>query len=173
MILTGWNKTSWNLIGWNLITQIKKITISPWARDEFTQVVCLKIWPLQFVNRTKCIKKTVVSCNVTGEITLGTKLKIPIFTLTYPITYKVGFWYIKSLCIRNTVSKNTYQNFRDKRLIRPRSKYPIWQRSQPISYKANLLQKDNIYQVDFKYNTTYQNIQGKTKVRPTFVPRNA
>ena len=34
--------------------------------------------------QTKCIKKTVVSCDVTGEITLGTKLKMPIFTLYLP-----------------------------------------------------------------------------------------
>ena len=44
-----------------------------------------------------------VSCKVTGGITLGTKLKMPIFTLTYPITYKVEFWYFKCLCNRDTV----------------------------------------------------------------------
>ena len=32
----------------------------------------------------KWIKKTVVSCGVTGGITLGTKLKMPIFTLYLP-----------------------------------------------------------------------------------------
>ena len=42
-----------------------------------------------------------------------------------PISYKVGFWYFKGLCIRDTVSNKTYQNFRDKRLVRPGSKYLI------------------------------------------------
>ena len=83
-----------------------------------------KVWLLQFLNQTKCIKKTVVSCDVTGGITLGTKLKMPIFTfkLTYRITYKVGFWYFANLYNRNTVSNKTHQYFRDKRLVRPGSK---------------------------------------------------
>ena len=80
--------------------------------------------------------KTVVSCDVTGGITRGTKLKCPFSLFTYPISYKVGFWYFKRLCNRDTVSNKTYQYFRDKRLVRPGSKYPNCQRSQPISYKA-------------------------------------
>ena len=38
-----------------------------------------KVRPLRFVNQTKCIKKAVVSCDVTRGITLGSKLKTPIF----------------------------------------------------------------------------------------------
>ena len=37
-----------------------------------------------FVNQTKYIKKTVASCDATGGITLGTKLKMPIFTRYLP-----------------------------------------------------------------------------------------
>ena len=92
-----------------------------------------------------------ISCDVTGGLTLGTKLKTPIFPFFL-------FWYFRSLCIRDTVSNKTYQNFRDKRLVRPKSKYPIWQRSRPISYKDKFSQRDNIYLVDFKYDITYQNI---------------
>ena len=40
-----------------------------------------KVWLLQFVNQINSIKKTVDSCDATGRITLGTKLKMPIFTL--------------------------------------------------------------------------------------------
>ena len=72
-----------------------------------------------------------VSCDVTGRITPRTKLKMPIFNLylprnifTYPVTYKVEFWYFKSLCNWDTVSIRTYQNFRDKRLVRAESKCP-------------------------------------------------
>ena len=43
-----------------------------------------KIWPLQFVNQTKSIKKTVANLDAIGGITLGTKLKTPIFTLYLP-----------------------------------------------------------------------------------------
>ena len=100
--------------------------------------------------------------------TLGTKLEMPIFTLYLPHN-KVGFWYFRSLYIRNTISNKTYQNFRDKRLLGPGSKYPIWQRSQLISYNAKFSQRDNVYLADFKYNITYQNIRGKTKVRLHFI----
>ena len=89
------------------------------------------------------------------------------------ITCKVEFWYFKSLCNWDTVSNKTYQNFRDKRLVRPGSKCPNWQRSQPISYKAKFSQRYNIYLVDLKCNITYQNIREKTKVRPIFIPWNA
>ena len=82
-----------------------------------------------------------VSCDVTGGITLETKLKCPFLPFTYPITYKVEFWYFKSLCNWDTVSNRTYQNFRDKSLVRPGSKYPNWQRSQPISYKVKFSQR--------------------------------
>ena len=78
-------------------------------------------------------------------------------TFTYPIIYKVVFWYFKSLCNRNTVSNKTYQYFRDKSLIRPESKYS--NRPQPISYKTKFSQRDNIHLVDLKYNITYQNIR--------------
>ena len=103
---------------------------------------------------------------------MGLNWKCPFSPFTYPITYKVGFWYFRSLCIRNMVSNKTYQNFHDKRLLRSGGKYPNWQRSQPISYDTKFSQKDNIY-LDLKYNITYQNFRGKTKVRPTFIPRNA
>ena len=129
-----------------------------------------KVWLLQFVNQMKWIKKAVVSCDVTRAITLGTKLKMP---FTYSITYKVEFWYFKSLCDSHAVSNRTYQNFRDKRMVRSGSKCPNWQRSQPISYKAKFSQRYNIYLVDLKCNITYQNIRGKTKVRPIFIPWNA
>ena len=86
--------------------------------------------------------------------------KCPFSPFIYHITYKVEFWYFKSLCNWDIVSNRTYQNFRDKRLVRPGRKYSNWQRSQPISYKAKFLQRDNVYLVDFKYNITYQNIRG-------------
>ena len=55
------------------------------ARDGFIQPIFLqKVWLLQFVNQIKWIKKTVVSCDVIGGITLGTTLKMPIFTLYLP-----------------------------------------------------------------------------------------
>ena len=43
-----------------------------------------KVLLLQFVNQMKWIKKTIVSCDVTGGITFGTKLKMPIFTYYLP-----------------------------------------------------------------------------------------
>ena len=56
------------------------------ARDGFLQPIFYGFLQpmLQFVNQIKWIKKTVVSGNVTGGITLGTKLKMPIFTLYLP-----------------------------------------------------------------------------------------
>ena len=104
---------------------------------------------------------------------MGLNWKCPLSPFTYTITYKVGFWYFKSLCNRDTVSNKTFQYFRDKRLVRPGSKYPNWQGSQPINYKAKFSHKDNIYLVDLKSNITYQNIRGETKVRPIFIPWNA
>ena len=94
---------------------------------------------------------------------MGLIWKCPFSPFTYPITYKAGFCYCRSLCIRDTVSNKTYQNLLDKRLVRPGSKYPTWQRSQPISCKAKFSQNDNIYLVDLKYNITYQNIQGELR----------
>ena len=91
---------------------------------------------------------------------MGLNWKFPFSPFTYPITYKVGFLYFRSSCIKNTISNNTCQNFRDKRLVRPGSKYPIRQRSQLITYKAKFSQIDNIYLIDLKYNITYQNIRG-------------
>ena len=90
---------------------------------------------------------------------MGPNWKCPFSPFTYPIAYKVGFWYFRSLFIRDTVSNKTYQNFCDKRFVRPGSNYSTWQRSQPISYKAKFSQRDNIYLVDLKYSITYQNIQ--------------
>ena len=89
--------------------------------------------------------------------------KCPFSPFTYAITYKVGFWSFRSLCIRDTVSNKIYQNFCDKRLVKPGSKYPIWQRSQPLNYKTKFSQRDNIYLVDLKYNITYQNIRGELR----------
>ena len=48
------------------------------------KAVFQKVWLFQFVNQIKWIKKTVVSCYISGRITLGTKLKILIFTLHLP-----------------------------------------------------------------------------------------
>ena len=101
---------------------------------------------------------------------MGRNLKPPFSPFTYPITYKVGFWYFRSLCIRDMFSNKTYQNFCDKRLVRPGGRYPIWHRSQTISYKTKFLQRDNIYLVHLKYNITYQNMGGETKVRPICMP---
>ena len=131
-----------------------------------------KVWLLQFVNQIKWINTTVVSCDVTGEIT-GLNWKYIFLPFTYPTTYQVEFWYFKSLCNWHTVSNRTYQNFCDKRLVRPGSKCPNWQRSQPISYKAKFLQRHNIFLEDLKCNITYQNIRGETKVRPIFIPSNS
>ena len=55
------------------------------------------------------VKKTVVSCGVTRGIFLETKLKMAIFTVYLPLNYKIGFWYVRRLCIRDTVSNKTYQ----------------------------------------------------------------
>ena len=46
----------------------------------------------------------------------------------------------------------TYHNFRDKSLLRPKSKSPNGQGSQPISYKTKFSQRDKMYLVDS--NTT-------------------
>ena len=81
---------------------------------------------------------------------MGLNWKCPFSPFTYPIAYKIGFWYFKSLCNRNTVSNKTYQYFCDKRLVRPGSKCPNWQRSQPISYTVKFSHRDNIYLVDLK-----------------------
>ena len=97
-----------------------------------------------------------VSCDVTGGITLRTKLKMPIFTLYLPNNLQSRVLVFQSLCIRDTISNKTYQNFREKRLFKPWGKYQIWQISQTISYKAMFSQRDNIYLVDPKYNITYQ-----------------
>ena len=90
------------------------------ARYGFTQHIFYKKFDhFSLQIRQNALKKTVVSCDVNEGITLGTKLKIPIFTLNLSITYKVGFWYFRSSCIRDTVSKKTYQNFHHKRLVSP------------------------------------------------------
>ena len=94
---------------------------------------------------------------------MGLNWKCPFSPFTYPITYKVEIFYFKSLCNRDTVWNRTYQNFRDKRLVRPGSKCPNWQRVQPISYKAKFSQRYNIYLLDLKYNITYQNIRGSDR----------
>ena len=94
---------------------------------------------------------------------LGLNLKCSLLLFTHPITYKVMFWHFRSSCIKDTVWNKTYQNFRDKRLVRPGSECPNWQRSQPISYKPIFSQRYNIDLVDHKYNITYQNIQGKLR----------
>ena len=94
---------------------------------------------------------------------MGLNWKCPFLSFTYPITYKVDFWYFKSLCNWDTVLNTTYQNVCDKRLVRSGNKCPNWQRSHPISYKSKFSQRYNISLVDFKYNITYQNIQGKLR----------
>ena len=99
-----------------------------------------------------------VNRDITGWITLGTKLKIPIFTIYLLHNLQSTVLVFQDLCNRDTVPKRTYQNFRDERLFRPGSKYPNWQRSQPISGKVK--RRDSIYLVDVKYNITYQNIPG-------------
>ena len=65
-----------------------------------------------------------VSCDVTGRITLETKLKMPMFSLYLPHN-KVGFWRFRSLCIRDMVSNKIDQNVFDIRLVRPGCKCPI------------------------------------------------
>ena len=77
------------------------------------------------------------------------------------------------VCFKQESLPTTYRNFRQKSLVKPKSKSLNWQVFQPISYKAKFSQRDNIYLVDLKYNITYQNIRGKTKVRPIFIPWNA
>ena len=87
------NKSFWKTIKpffsnkGNYVSQIKLIEKydSLGARDGFIQPIFLqKVRLLQFVNQIKWIKKTVVSCDVTRGITLGTKLNMPIFTLYLP-----------------------------------------------------------------------------------------
>ena len=92
-----------------------------------------------------------VNCDIKWGITLGTNLKMPIFTLLLP---------------------HNLQSSSHNSLARLKGKSPNLQRSHPISYKAKFSQRDNIYLVDYKYNITYQNIGGKTKVRPIFIPWN-
>ena len=138
------------------------VLISLKARDEFIQSNFLqKVWQLQFVNQIKWIKKAVVSCDVTGGITLGTKLKMPIFTLYLPHNLQ-----------SRVLACQKFIQLGYKRLVRLGSKCPNWQRSQPISYKAKFSQRYNIYLVDLKRNITYQNIRGESKVRPIFIPWN-
>ena len=92
-----------------------------------------------------------VSCDVTGGIIRGTKLKMSILTLYLPHKLQNRLWHFKSLYSKDKVSNKAYQNFRDKRLVRPGSKYLA----------------------DQKYSITYQNIGEKFKVRPIFIPWNA
>ena len=127
-----------------------------------------KVWPLQFVNQAKWIKQAVASCDVN-------KLNMSIFTLYLPhnLQRRVLVSCNLSLCNWDTVSNRTYQNFRDKRLVRLASKCPNWQRSQRTSYKAKFSQRYNIYLVHLKCNITCQNIRGETKVRSIFIPWNA
>ena len=103
---------------------------------------------------------------------MGLNRKCQFSPFIHHITYKVGFWYFKILCNRNTVSNKTYQYFDNKRLVKPGSKYPNWQISQPISHKAKFLHRDNIYLVDLKSYITYQNIRVGAIVRPIFIPWN-
>ena len=58
--------------------------------------------------------------------------------------------YFKSLCNKDTVSNKTYQNFCDKRLIRPGVNTQI--EDEPTSYKAKFSQSGNIYLLGHKYN---------------------
>ena len=104
---------------------------------------------------------------------MGLNWKFPFSPFTYSITWKVEFWYFKSLCNKDTVWNRSYQNFCDKRLVRPESKCPNWQRFQPTGYNAKFSQRYNIYLVDLKCNITYQDIKGEIKVRPIFIPWNA
>ena len=46
-----------------------------------------------------------VSCDVTGGITLGTKLKMPIFT--FYLTYKVEFWYLTGIRFQIELTKTS------------------------------------------------------------------
>ena len=101
-----------------------------------------------------------------GQLLLGLNWKCLFLPFTYPITYKVVFWYFRSLCIGDTISSKTYQNFRDQ-------KSPIWQRSKPISYKAEFSQRDDIYLVDLKYNTIYHEMPKIAKKLPYNLHRRA
>ena len=89
---------------------------------------------------------------------MGINWKCPFLPFIYLITSKKGFWCFRSLYIRDTVSDKTYQNFRDKKLVRPGSKYPIWQKSQSISYKAKFSQRD------IQHNQIQQNLPNTTKL---------
>ena len=108
----------------------------------------------------------------TKGLTTSVCRKCQFLPFIHHITYKVGFWYFKILCNRNTVSNKTYQYFDNKRLVRPGSKYPNWQISQPINRKAKFLHRDNIYLVDLKSYITYQNIRVGAIVRAIFIPWN-
>ena len=99
---------------------------------------------------------------------MGLNWKCPFSLFTYLITYKVEYWYFKSLCKRDTVWNRTYQHVRDKRLVRPGSKCPNWQIFQPISYKAKFSQRDNICLEDLKCNITYQNTPGENQGQTDF-----
>ena len=111
-----------------------------------------------------------VICELNGGITLGTKFKMAIFTLYYPMTYKVGFWYFRNLCIRDTVSNKTYQNFHDKRLLRPGSLTQFDKDLTTHKLQDQIFtDRKYIYIADFKYNITYQNVLGETRVRPIFI----
>ena len=135
--------------------------LNPFFTKSLTASICIldkmhyknsgQLWPLQCKSDKMHYKNSGQLWRHWG--TLGTKLEMPIFTLYLPHN-KVGFWYFRSLYIRNMISNKTYQNFRDKRLLGPGSKYPIWQRSQLISYNAKFSQRDNVYLADFKYNIT-------------------
>ena len=75
------------------------------------------------------------------------------------------------VCFNQERLPKPYYNFRDKSLVRPKSKSPNWQESQPISYKANFSQSDNIYPADQKFNITYEYIRGKTDFQTDFYTR--
>ena len=63
--------------------------------------------PPQFVNQTKGIEKEVVSCDVTGGITLGTKLKMLIFTLYLPhnLESRISEVYVLGICFQIKLAK--------------------------------------------------------------------
>ena len=54
------------------------------ARNGFIQPIFTKGLTASACKSDKWIKKSVVICDVTGGIALGTKLKMPIFTLYLP-----------------------------------------------------------------------------------------
>ena len=144
-------------LGWSRLLAFFKNSLG--AHDGFTQPIRYKRFDrFILLISQNALKKQWSGVTSLRESLLGLNWKSPFSPYTYPITYKVGFLYFRSLCIRDTVSNKTYQNFCDKKLVWPWSKYPIWQRCQPISYKAKFWQRDIIYLVDFKYNITYQNI---------------